>query len=46
MVEDLVDNLHALRQSDAIIGRLWVAAATRRLALLALAGLVGVLGSA
>ena len=30
MVEDLVDNLHALRQSDAIIGQLWLAAATRR----------------
>jgi hypothetical protein len=44
MVEDLVDNLHALRQSDAIIGRLWVVAATRRFGLLALAGLIGVFG--
>jgi hypothetical protein len=44
MVEDLVDNLHALRQSDAIIGRLWVAAATRRLGLRAFAGLIAVFG--
>src|ERR1700693_1714629 len=44
MVEDLIDNLHALRQSDAIIGRLWVGAATRRFGLLALAGLIGVFG--
>jgi hypothetical protein len=42
MVEDLIDNLHALRQSDAIIGRLWVGAATRRFGFLALAGLIGV----
>ena len=44
MVEDLVDHLHALRQSDAIIGRLWVVTATRRFGLLALAGLIGVFG--
>ena len=44
MVEDLIDNLHALRQSDAIIGRLWVGAATRRFGLLALACLIGVFG--
>jgi hypothetical protein len=30
MVEDLVDNVHAIRQSDAIIGRLWLGALTRR----------------
>jgi hypothetical protein len=44
MVEDLVDNLHALRQSDAIIGRLWLAAATRRFGLLAFAGLIAIFG--
>src|SRR4029077_15047877 len=44
MVEDLVDNLHALRQSDAIIGRLWFGALTRRLGLFALAGLIAMFG--
>jgi hypothetical protein len=44
MVEDLVDNLHAVRQSDAIIGRLWVDAVTRRLGLFALAGLIAIFG--
>jgi hypothetical protein len=44
MVEDLVDNLHAVRQSDAIIGRLWFGAVTRRLGLFALAGLIAIFG--
>lgn len=44
MVEDLVDNLHAIRQSDAIIGRVWVHAMTRRLGLFALAGLIAIFG--
>jgi hypothetical protein len=44
MVEDLVDNLHALRQSDAIIGRLWFGAASRRLGLIAFAGLIATFG--
>jgi hypothetical protein len=44
MTEDLVDNLHAIRQSDAIIGRLWFGAVTRRLGFLALAGLIGIFG--
>jgi hypothetical protein len=44
MVEDLVDSLHAIRQSDAIIGRLWFGAVTRRLGLVALAGLIAIFG--
>jgi len=44
MVEDLVDNLHAIQQSDAIIGRLWFGALTRRLGLAALAGLIAMFG--
>jgi hypothetical protein len=46
MTEDLVDNLHAIRQSDAIIGRLWFGAMTRRLGFLALAGLIAMFGLA
>ena len=44
MVEDLVDKLHAIRQSDTIIGRLWFGALTRRLGLVALAGLIAIFG--
>lgn len=44
MVEDLVDNLHALRQADSIIARLWLDAAARRVGLLAGAGVIAAVG--
>jgi hypothetical protein len=44
MVGDLIDSIDALRQSDVIIGRLWLSAVTRRVGLLAFTGLIAIFG--